>query len=106
MQLLDENKSLHLIYKDGRILRIKEIIKLENIKFGYRKINNLLPVTISRSLSMDAKNRDLTKKHKYSTRLKSIPNLPNCQKKGYLDSFPLPMDKGYCTGTTFTFAIP
>ena len=87
VQLLDENKSLHLIYKDGRILRIKEIIKLENIKFGYRKLNNLLPVTISRSLSMDAKKRDLTKKHKYSTRLKFIPNLPNCQTKGYLDSF-------------------
>ena len=87
VQLIDENKALHLIYKNERILRIKEIIRLENIKFGYRKINNLLPITISRSLSVDAKNRDLTKKHKYNTRLKSIPNLPNCQKKGYLDSF-------------------
>ena len=87
VQLIDKNKVLHLIYKNERILRIKEIIRLENIKLGYRKINNLLPITISRSLSVDAKNRDLTKKHKYSTRLKSIPNLPNCQKKGYLDSF-------------------
>ena len=80
-------KALHLIYKNERILKIKEILRLENIKFGYRKINNLLPITISRSLSVDAKNRDLTKQHKYNTRLKFIPNLPNCQKKGYLDSF-------------------
>ena len=87
VQLLNENKALHLIYKNERIMRIKEIIKLENMKFGYRKLNNLLPITISRSVSLDANNRDLTKRHKYSTRLKLIPNLPNCQKKGYLDSF-------------------
>ena len=87
VQLLNENKPLDKIYKDERLLKIREIIRLENKKFGYKHRNNLLPSTIEKTITMDASKKELSKSHGYNTRHKNIPNLPKTVSSSYLNSF-------------------
>ena len=87
VQLLDERKPLARIYNEEKILKIREIIKLENQKFGYKQRNKILPKTIAQTLTLDATNKNLAKTHEYNTRLKNVPNLPKTESKAYLNSF-------------------
>ena len=73
-------------YKNLRILRIDEIIKLENLKFAYKLNNDLLPVKIKECTLQDHKGSSLLKKHSYNTRGRTIPNTPKVTGKFYLES--------------------
>ena len=73
-------------YSKLRILRVKQIITLENLKFTYKLNNNLLPNKIKECSLHDHKGTLLKKKHRYNTRHKSLPNAPKAQSQHYLNS--------------------
>ena len=69
------------------ILSIDKMIMLENMKFGYKLVHQMLPKRISEICCEDSKNQSLNKTHKYGTRNKSVPNLPKKMNKLYRNSF-------------------
>ena len=73
--------------KSLNILGIEEMIKLENMKFGYKLVHHLLPTRIVEICYEDSKNQSLIKSHKYSTRNKNVPNLPAKMNKQYRRAF-------------------
>ena len=59
-----------------RLLKVDEIIRLEQLKLGYKLKNNLLPESLTSQLSTDPDRKCLTKKHGYATRTKGVLNIP------------------------------
>ena len=43
VKLIEPRLDLNTTYRKHKIMKIDELIKLEEIKFGYRQINKLLP---------------------------------------------------------------
>ena len=78
-------------FKDLKILRIDSLIELENSKFGYKLTHGLLPIKIETACTLDQNKCNLTKKHRYPTRNKMVPNMPTKMNKQYRASF---MNKG------------
>ena len=90
-----QNKCVNLITGQGasmnkyaslQILRINDLIKLENCKFGYKLLNNILPERIVLLSQCDQFGNDLRKKHRYSTRQKKLLNKAKAQNKLYKSS--------------------
>ena len=73
LQLLQSNQTKSNPNRNLGILSIDEMIRLENMKFGYKLV--------------DSKDQSLIKSHQYSTRNKSVPNLPRNMNKLYRESF-------------------
>ena len=73
--------------KDLKILKINDMIKLANLKFGYKFLHNLLPKKVSECCKCDSKNKCLMPKHSYDTRSKQIPNLPATMNRKYHRSY-------------------
>ena len=73
------------------ILSLSSMVSLENCKFGYKLINNLLPKSVSTCALTDHKGRLLVKQHCYQTRNKKLPNHPKIQCQKYNTSI-------FCTG--------
>ena len=63
------------------------MIKIEQLKFAYRLINNILPMNLSKLVKTDHKGSDLCKTHNYQTRFKVEPNLPLTKSSNYQNSF-------------------
>ena len=82
-------------YKSERMLRLDELIKLENIKLGYKLEHSILPTTIHDMLKSDSKNTSLVKTHPYHTRTKNIPKMPTALCKSYHASFLVQSIKEY-----------
>ena len=82
-------------YKSERMMRLDELIKLENIKLGYKLEHSRLPITIHDMLKSDSKNTSLVKTHSYQTRTKNIPNMPTALCKSYHASFLVQSIKEY-----------
>ena len=88
-------RSKCLMYIDNKIkhphqlklLNIKQLVKLENVKLGYRLQNDLLPKKIKQLISTDSQDKSLEKRHNYNTRNKNKLNLPKINNKLYRDSF-------------------
>ena len=74
-------------YKDLGILKISDVITLENMKLGYKYTNKDLPVRILELLTYDQNKQTLQKTHQYSTRNKNLPKKPNSAYKKYTDNF-------------------
>ena len=73
--------------KELGILTIESMIKLENMKFGYKLINQMLPKKISEICYLDSRQQLLVKSHHYSTRNERAPNLARNMNKLYRESF-------------------
>ena len=69
------------------ILSIRDMILLENYKFGYKLVNKILPAKTQSLCYLDNKNESLKKSHRYNTHNKELPNLPKNMNKSYRDSF-------------------
>ena len=82
-------------YKKEKMLRLEDLIKLENLKMGYKLEHLLLPKTIQDLLKTDSKDRSLVKTHPYHTRTKNVPNLPKAMTKSYHTSFLMNSIKEY-----------
>ena len=83
-------KCIKIIDKTGRtnssVLDLNNLIMLENYKFGFKLVHNLLPENILDCAKIDQRGIHLTKRHKHFTRLKSIPNLPKSTTSKYSKS--------------------
>ena len=87
VKLIEPRLDLNTIYSKHKILKLDELIKLEEIKFGYKQINKLLPNKLQYIVDHDSKGLTLTKKHAYNTRNKKIPNCPSGYHHKYRNSF-------------------
>ena len=102
MKLIEPNLELATIYKKHKILKINELIELEEIKFGYRQINKLLPIKLQNIVDHDPKGHSLTKNHSYSTRNKNIPNWPPGYNQKYRNSF---LNKGIVSFSNLSYKL-
>ena len=88
-------KCTTIIDKTGRtkntVFNLSKLVLLENYKFGFRIVNDLLPTKVLECAKMDQKGTKLTKNHRYGTRLKSVPNLPKSSTSQYSKSI-------FCSG--------
>ena len=86
LTLINGRKTNKTLSEEG-LLSIDNMISLENMKFGYKLINNLLPTRTSEICKTDHTRKSLEKGHAYGTRNKNVPNLPRNMNKTYRDSF-------------------
>ena len=87
-----QTKCVHYLdhncdFKALKILKINSIIDIENYKFGYKLVHDMLPVKIKESCMHDNNKQSLCKTHGYNTRNKKIPNVPIKMNKQYRASF-------------------
>ena len=87
MHLLDQLKDTNSIYIDYKIPNLEKLIRIEQLKFAYQMIKDLLPVNLAKLVRTDHKGSTLLKTHKYSTRFKTEPNLPATKSSQYHSSF-------------------
>ena len=69
-----------------KILTVRNLIKLENAKFGHKLRHKNLPRKIMECALTDQLGCRLDKTHKYNTRNKQLPNIPNAKSSKYLKS--------------------
>ena len=87
IDIISKDKNIETSFTKLKIPKVKELIKLQEIKIGYRLINKQLPNKISQQLQCDSNNKSLTKTHSYNTRGKKIPNLPKVTRTSYINSY-------------------
>ena len=95
VKLLDLSKRLDEIYRKHKILKVDELVNLEQKKLGYKLNNDLLPLNLAKVLLTDRIGKTLKKQHKYSTRQKYLPNLPSHHSRLYNNSFLVQSIKNY-----------
>ena len=69
--ILDANNKSYQVLK---ILKIKDLIKIENCKFGYKLKHHKLPPRVEELSKTDQHGNSLKKRHKYNTRRKNYLN--------------------------------
>ena len=87
LRCIEPRMCLMDIHKKHKILRVDNLIRLEQYKLGYKACNNLLPPRLLTCLFTDSKDRTLKKTHGYNTRCKKIPNVPVMSGTKYRNSF-------------------
>ena len=102
VKLIEPSLDLNITYKKHKIMKIDELIKLEEIKFGYRQINKLLPNKLQHIVDHDSKGLTLAKSHVYNTRNKKIPNLPSSHHHKYRNSF---LNKGIVSFSNLPYEL-
>ena len=73
IEVIGKNKNIKSSFIKLKIPKIKELIKLLEIKIGYRFINKQLPNKISQQLQCNPNQKSLIKAHSYNTRGKISP---------------------------------
>ena len=87
IDLIEKNPTCKNKYNSNRILKIKEILLLENCKIGYKIINKQLPYNVYNLIVTDHTSKSLIKSHEYNTRYKETPNSPLVKGKLYNSCF-------------------
>ena len=87
LSMIQPNQNIKITAKKEKILNITSLIRLEHLKLGYRMLHKSLPPQINSHLSTDQNKNSLEKSHKYDTRNKNKPNLPQIKNKIYKNSF-------------------
>ena len=67
-------------------LSLNDIILLETLKFGWKVINQALPISLQNCALSTPQGHSLEKNHRYMTRNKNIPNVPKASNKLYKSS--------------------
>ena len=99
LRCIEPRMCLTDIHKKHKILRVEDLIKLEQYKLGYKACNNLLPARLLTCLFTDNKDRTLKKTHGYNTICKEIPNVPVMSGTKYRNSFMYMCMKEYTSAT-------
>ena len=109
MKILKPNKETKSAYEELKILTLDQLIELEHNKLAYKITKGHLPKKIKEIINCDQNNKPLQKIHKYNTRKKSRPNIPQPKTKNYTRSFlcngiralnELPPEMTSCTSLT------
>ena len=87
LSMIQPNQNITITAKKEKILNISSLIRHEHLKLGYRMLHKTLPPEITSHLSTDQNKNCLEKSHKYDTRNKNKPNLPQIKNKIYRNSF-------------------
>ena len=87
VQLISPQRNTKNIYEENRILNLRELLRLENVKTWYKHKTRILPTQLHANMSNDAHHLSLVKTHKYDTRNKGIINMPLAKNKCYKTSF-------------------
>ena len=87
VQLISPRRNTNNIYEEHKILNLKELLLLENVKTWYKHKTKILPMQLYGNMSNDAHHLSLFKTHKYDTRNKEIINMPLAKNKRYKTSF-------------------
>ena len=74
-------------YQSLKILKVPEIITLQNAKLGHRVQHKNLPIRLLQSCQTNASKKSLEKCHSYNTRFKKEQNRPLAKSKWYQDCF-------------------
>ena len=85
--LIDPNKNTEELFKKHKILKVTNLIHLEQCKLGYKLCHNLLPKSFADNMTKDHKQHSIIKNHQYSMRSKKTPNLPHAIGAKYRSSF-------------------
>ena len=84
---ISKNNSVVESYRLLKIMKIPEVIKLQNLKLGFRVQHSQLLENVTLACTSDVSKNSLTKKHRYPTRCKKEPNHPKPQSKWYMTGF-------------------
>ena len=87
VKLIHSSMHLDRIYRMYKIPNLKQLITMEQHKFAYRLVNDLLPENLLKAARTDPKGLTLRKTHVYNTRMKAEPNLPFTKSLLYHNSF-------------------
>ena len=80
---MDRSKPVTQMYKDLNILKLPDMIKLEQCKLGYQLRNKLLPKPLQQLFH----SRGGKKQHRYLTRNKALPNVQQHSGKSFHTRF-------------------
>ena len=99
--LIDPSKKIDELFRRYKILKVTDLIHFELCKLGYKLCHDLLPKKLAENIRKDHNQVSIEKNHKYSTRRKTIPNLPQAAGAKYRSSFLYNCIKAYGeVGTT------
>ena len=87
VSLIDPNCCIEVIFRKYKILRLVDMLHLEQCKMGYKLCHNLLPAKLAENMLHDHKSHSISKEHRYFTRGKKTPNLPGAISVKYRVSF-------------------
>ena len=87
VRLIDTSKSLEENYTTKNILKLEQLIVLENLKIWHKYHDKTLPEKLMESMKVDHHKNSLEKQHRYMTRGKHELNLPKAQHCKYRNSF-------------------
>ena len=76
--LIDLNKSSKEIFKKIKILKVTDLIHLEQCKMGYKLCHNLLPESLAENMTKDHKHHSIVKNHQYATKSKKNSKPTQC----------------------------
>ena len=80
VKTIEKNQILHEIYQKYQLLSVKQLIRLHELKFGYKVCLGLLPAPLEDCVTSNHLCETNLKQHQYNTRQKNIPNLPSVKK--------------------------
>ena len=86
IKVINNNKSTADMYEKHRILKISQLLRLENCKMMYKTKHKLLPVNVINAIETDHHGKPLKKSHRYCTHQKTNLNTPNKVHNNYLKS--------------------
>ena len=87
VSLIDPTSITDELFQKYKILTFDKLVRLEQLKIGFKLCNNLLPTNYAALIRHDHRGYCTDKKHSYYTRNKHIPNLPLVQNNKYKSSF-------------------
>ena len=87
IRLIEPNLNTSSIFKKHKLATIDQIIIIENNKLGFCIDRKTVPPALYKVITEDSKGQTLMKTHGYSTRNKSMPNLPRVKNLKYQSSF-------------------
>ena len=97
LKLIEPRLSVDEIMNKHGILKFEDMIQLEQCRLGYKLIHNQLPTKLASDMTVDHRSQSIQKTHRYQTRNKSIPNLPNVLNSKYRSSYLFQLIKYYAT---------
>ena len=87
VMLINPNSRVDEIFRNCKILKVTDMVQLEQCKMGYKLCHNLLPSNLTQNMLLDHRSHSIVKEHRYPTRSKSTPNLPGAINAKYRSSF-------------------
>ena len=76
-----QQNCISCTHSTDKFLTLDDMIKLENLKFGWKTVNKELPVELQRCATTDQMGLSLNKNYKYETQNKRLPKMPVAKTK-------------------------